>query len=344
MKTYAKTLAKLPVDTVHSNISAGERLAINSLNNNKSIVIRSVDKGGGIVVMNTDYYVQKVEECLSANQTYKKLNNFNLTSQMKKMEKFSDKTFKHVLTDEERLYLHKFDFKLSNFYGSPKIHKSKKISEALESSNNIYIKISGEVDLPFRFITTSINSPTSKLSELLGILLKPFVNIAPSYIRDSTDFLNKKPIIIDNSVDLRAIIFVTCDVSNMYANITLKLGLEAIEYWLDTNPHLLHGRFTKEFILEGITLVMSSSCFQFNDECYSLQVGTVVMFMNSGSSNICQSSYGFFRNKIIFFGLTTFWKRNTKLCDKKLASFSRRWNYTMEKILWGNYPFHRHFK
>ena len=151
---------------------------------------------------------------------------------------------------------------------------SNKINEAIESANNIYIKITEEVDLPFRFITGSINLPSSKLSELLGILLKPFVNIAPSYIRDSTDFLNKKPIIINNSVELSDIIFVTCDVSNMYANITLKLGLEAIEYWLDTNPHLLHGRFTKAFILEGITLVMSSSCFQFNDECYSLQMGT----------------------------------------------------------------------
>ena len=79
---------------------------------------------------------------------------------------------------------------------------------------------------------------------------------------------------MNNSVELADIIFVTCDVCNMYSNITLKLGLEAIEYWLDTYPQLLHGRFTKQFMLESITLVMSGSCFQFNDECYSLQVGT----------------------------------------------------------------------
>ena len=273
LKHYAKTLEKLPVDKVYSNITALERQAIKSLNNNKNIIIRSVDKGGGIVVMDTDYYVHKVEECLNDNKTYKKLNNHNISSEMKKVAKFCNK-FKHILTDEERLYLHKFDHKLSNFYGNPKIHKSKLINDSIDSVNDIYIKISGEVDLPFRFITVSIDSATSKLSELLDILLKPFITLAPSYIRDSTDFLNKKPVIINNSEVLADIKFVTCDVTSMYPNITLKLGLEAVEYWLDTHPHLLHGRFTKEFILEGLSLVMSGSCFQFNDECYSLQVGT----------------------------------------------------------------------
>ena len=60
----------------------------------------------------------------------------------------------------------------------------------------------------------------------------------------------------------------------MYTNLTLELGQEAIEYWIDTYPQLLHGRFTKEFVLEGLSIVMSNAVFQFNDECYSLNMGT----------------------------------------------------------------------
>ena len=60
----------------------------------------------------------------------------------------------------------------------------------------------------------------------------------------------------------------------MYIHIALKLGREAIEYWIDTHPHLLHGRYTKEFILEALTLVMTNSCVQFDDNHYSLLVGT----------------------------------------------------------------------
>ena len=57
MKEFAQKLHTLPVDRVHSNITAAERQAITSLSNNKNIIIRPVDKGGGIVIMDTAYYV-----------------------------------------------------------------------------------------------------------------------------------------------------------------------------------------------------------------------------------------------------------------------------------------------
>ena len=193
LKKYCKKLHTLPVrKIVHSNITAIERQAITTLNRNKDIIIRSVDKGGAIVVMDTSYYVRKVEESLENTLTYNKVKDYDPTSTMKIVVKFCDK-FKHLLTADERLYLQKFDYKTSNFYGNPKIHKSKKINDSIQNANGIYLKISEEVDLDFRFISTSISSVTSKMSQLLDILLKPFLTLAPSYIRDSTDFLNKKP-------------------------------------------------------------------------------------------------------------------------------------------------------
>ena len=73
MKEFSQKLHTLPVDRVHSNITAAERQAITSLSNNKNIIIRPVDKGGGIVIMDTAYYVRMVEEHLANGQMYSEL-------------------------------------------------------------------------------------------------------------------------------------------------------------------------------------------------------------------------------------------------------------------------------
>ena len=77
--------------------------------------------------MDKTFYVQKVEERLNDASTFKKLQNYNISADMKRVVTFCT-NHKSILTDEEWLYLQKFDFKTSNFYGNPKIHKSKKNS------------------------------------------------------------------------------------------------------------------------------------------------------------------------------------------------------------------------
>ena len=165
-----------------------------------------------------------------------------------------------------------FELKTSNFYGLPKIHKSKILINEIKKSNSTYVKMTLPVDLPFRGITSGINSSTSKLSEFLDILLKPFCLKIPSHIRDYVDFLHKLPGI--NHQDIDDIIIVTCDVIQMYPNITIDLGLKAVKYWINKFPELLNFRFTPEFVLEGLELVLRNSNFQFNGEYFSLMKGT----------------------------------------------------------------------
>ena len=73
MKTLSNNLNKLPVDDFYSNITAKERAAMYRLGKNKQIVIKSADKGGGIVVMDTTYYKSRVEEQVSDHNTYEEL-------------------------------------------------------------------------------------------------------------------------------------------------------------------------------------------------------------------------------------------------------------------------------
>ena len=239
---------------------------------NDNLVITKVDKGGSLVVMDKNYYKQKIEATLKDEVSYEKLLNYKELKVMKKVEAFT-KDWTHVLERKERLYLTKFDKQTANFFASPKVHKSNRIKAAIENCNSTYIKLPHEiVDLDFRYIQGGWASATCKLSELLDILLKPFLTSIPAYLKDTPDFLNKLPEV--NSEEIDDILLVTCDICSMYKNIKLDLGLQAINYWLNRHPELLHKRFPKTFILEGLSLVLNNSTFSFNDEAYRLKVGT----------------------------------------------------------------------
>ena len=81
--------------------------------------------------------------------------------------------------------------------------------------------------------------------------------------------------------EVKLIEMLTCDVTKMYPNIILQRGLKGVEYWLVTFPSVLHPRFTKEFVLEGLALVLENSCFQFEDKHYRLKTGTATGTMEA---------------------------------------------------------------
>lgn len=70
------------------------------------------------------------------------------------------------------------------------------------------------------------------------------------------DFLNYIP----ESVDPKTIL-VSFDVISLYTNIPHTLGLEAIHFWIERHPKNLNARFSKEFILEELKLVLENNLF-----------------------------------------------------------------------------------
>lgn len=114
-------------------------------------------------------------------------------------------------------------------------------------------------------------SSTQRLSNLLDIILKPLCELLPSYVRDDMDFLNYIP----ESVDPKTIL-VSFDVISLYTNIPHTLGLEAINYWIYRHPNTLNTRFSKEFILEGLKLVLENNHFHFDEEFFLQTKGTAM--------------------------------------------------------------------
>ena len=66
------------------------------------------------------------------------------------------------------------------------------------------------------------------------------------------------------------------DVESLYTNTPHELGIEAINYWLNKYPQEIQKRFSKEFILEGIELILKNNSFYFDGTFYRQIKGTAM--------------------------------------------------------------------
>ena len=253
-----------------SNLNKNEWKALKELKENESIVIKEADKGGSVVIMNRTHYERMINQHLNDTKTYKETDT-NIDKKVMTSLKKHVSTYKTELTSKEIDYLTKFNSKSSNFYGLPKIHKSKIIAEEIKKQNSEIINILEPSDLKVRPIIAGPECPTKRLSNLIDIILKPMVQKIKSYIKDDIDFLSKCPRSTKDSTMLY-----TYDVVSLYTNIPHALGLEAIEYWLRTFPEVIDSRFSKEFILESLEFVLKNNTFIFNNKSYIQLCGSAM--------------------------------------------------------------------
>ena len=125
--------------------------------------------------------------------------------------------------------------------------------------------------MKFRPIVAGPLSPTNRLSNFVDLILKPLCQHWPSFIRDDLDFLNYLPDEIDEHT-----LLVSFDVVSLYSSIPHDLGLTAIEYWIDNYATSLPRSFSKEFILEAITLVLKENAFTSDNKYYRQLQGTAM--------------------------------------------------------------------
>ena len=107
-----------------SNISKAERLSIESLRKDRSIVILPADKGRCTVVMNSSTYESKAYDLLGDSVTYSKLEK-DPTSGYKRRLISILKELKDTdaITIQQYRYLYPTTEDVPRFYGLPKIHK-----------------------------------------------------------------------------------------------------------------------------------------------------------------------------------------------------------------------------
>ena len=117
---------------------------------------------------------------------------------------------------------------------------------------------------------SNCGTPTEKVSEFLDHHLKPVTQEGDSYIKDTSDFLNK----IKNINDIpENAILVTADVVGLYPSMLHQNGLEALRQAL--NKRKTH-QVTTSKLIKMAEFVLKNNYFQFSDKAYQQISGRAI--------------------------------------------------------------------
>ena len=265
---------ELPEDlaktNVMDNLTTDQRMALSIFKQRRGLVYFKADKGSSVVILNEDFYKVKILSILDSMK-YEKLPrnvDYFIILRLKNLTK----KYKNMLTNSEKRAITSFDYKTTNIYGLPKLHKSNKIKNALATVECPYLQLPNPSDLEFRLIFGGPTNPTSGLADLLNILLKPFVSKVHSRVSDVFDFINKIPKF--GLEDLPFIEMVSVDVKSMYENLEQNLGLPALRYFLTQYKNLLPTRFSIDFVIEAMIFVLENNTGYFDGNIYRQVTGT----------------------------------------------------------------------
>ena len=265
LKEMSNEIKKIKICNKQKPYSKREFKILQNLKKDHSIVFKPADKGSSIVIQNRENYIFEAEKQLSVPLHYEEI-------QEPKYPEVADIIYaylrqirqKKLITFKEYKFLTPPDSELGSLDGDqardrrlyflPKIHKNHSLWH-------------NSIIPPHRPIVSDCSSDTYNLSLYLDYILSPLSTKHPSYIRDTTDFLNK---LGQHKVHQNCYL-ITLDVESLYTNIDNKDGLEAVREILLEYPD--PTRPDEEF-LELLQICLENNDFQFNGRWFLQIWGT----------------------------------------------------------------------
>ena len=236
----------------YHNVTREERKAIESLRNDKSIIIKEADKGSGIVIWDREDYLKEAESQLSDENVYERLVDDNVSTLVQTIKSCLNKINDRGDISQETLdYFLVNNPKLGRFYLLPKIHK------------RLY-------DVPGRPVISNSSFYTENISAFLDFHLKPLSTRVKSFIKDTNDFLRKLSSLPPLSQD---VLLCTVDVVGLYPNIPHDEGLQALKLALDERED---KKVSTESLLELASCVLKNNYFEHNGEIFKQKRGTAI--------------------------------------------------------------------
>ena len=198
-----------------SNLTPPQRHALIELSNDESIVIRKADKGGAIVLQDIDNYRKELKGQLSNTDNYTLLPHDPTVRFSKEIKDTLDVALSNgsINNDEYKFMLNEH-VRRPTIYTVPKVHKVCTPS------------------VPGRPIVAGNGSATEPISQFVDTHIKGLVQKLPSYLKDTTDFLNKLKS-IENDIN-ETDILCSVDVASLFTSVPHKEGLEALRHYLET--------------------------------------------------------------------------------------------------------------
>ena len=239
--------------------NSNELNALESLKQNHNITIKRADKGGSVVIMNTQDYIDKVNQHLNQPHIYAPQNTDNNKQVMNDLiSLIIQLEGKGLITHEQAKYIYPAQpTRTPLIYCLTKTHKP---------------------DHPVRPIISGCDSPTDKLSKYLTLVFNPIARAQPSYLHGTKHFIQ----LIDSHPPLpEGAYLVTADVTSLYTNIPHDEGISYILHSLDTYRHtqppiLPPNTPNNTIIKQFLQLILKGNYFDFMNKHYLQIQGTAM--------------------------------------------------------------------
>ena len=236
----------------YSNITKGEREALNSLRNDTSIIIKGADKGSAVVVWDREDYLKEANSQLMDNNVYEEVSG-DIIGPLVKIVKYhlANIKLRGDISSETLKYFLVNNPKLGRFYLLPKIHK----------------RLDG---VPGRPVISNCGYFTENISSFLDYHLQPLAKKVKSYLKDTNDFLRK---LRDLPALPKDTLLCTIDVVGLYPNIPHSDGLDAIRKALDQR---IDKNISTESLLDLAECVIKNNIFEHNNRFFKQKQGTAI--------------------------------------------------------------------
>ena len=247
------------------NLSKAEEEAMYQLVADDDIAIRPADKGSGIVILNRSEYTASLQEEVKDDSTYRKTKKDLTMSIQKKVRDLSDRLYSNgYIGKHQHQYLVQKIPQPGHIQGSPKLHKR---------------------GAPLRAIVSGRGHPTERVAELAESELRSHVESQPSYVRDTSDFLNKiSKVNLAEGIHGKNLLLFCMDVRKLYPSVPRKEGIEACRKALDsrTDPKIPTAN-----VIEMIELVLDINNFRVGPSDHYVQVEGTAIGSKLGRNYAC---------------------------------------------------------
>ena len=239
----------------HANLSRAEILCLKELSTDPAIVIKQADKGGSIVIMNKEEYLNKVNAHLQNSCQYKKVLNNPTKDLINEINSYIETIYIHQYIDinTAKFITPTSDSRLPIFYTLPKIHKE---------------------GVPGRPIVSAVSSATENISEFLNLCLQPILPHLQSYVKNTKHFIT---LIRNLPRQDENYFLVSADVTSLYTNIPHREGVAASIHYMRKFKHLLPSFTPHEGIVRTLFhFVLEKNYFEFGNEVFLQLIGTAM--------------------------------------------------------------------
>ena len=236
------------------------------------IVIKKADKGSIITIMSPESYWNMCQKHLDNNEHYENIPYNPKDILQKRIDDFIEK-YKETFLNKEYQYLKNYNYKIANFYMLPKLHKCKRLNEIISENPMEYLSINEDLDIEGRPIVAGSAYNTHGISILIHKIMESSLKHISHILQDTFDFVERA----EKKLKIGTVLGVA-DIKSLYTNISHELGLKALEYWIEKLKDQLEylQRFSKNFILEGMSIILKYNYFYINNNFIHQIKGTAM--------------------------------------------------------------------